>query len=304
MLYVSHFRRVLVLCLVAAVLADSHAQETAARDSLTVESVTYTEGDTLKLIIAYPSPDGEPRPAIIHFHGGGWRKGSASEKTAVRFAEAGYVGISVGYRLSQQAIFPAAVHDGKAAIRWARANADRYGIDPDRIGLFGGSAGGHLATVVGLSEGNRFLEGERGHAGQSSAVAAIVENYGPTDFLRMNDFPGTMDHDLATSPESRFIGAAIQERPGRVQLANPIAYVDGQDPPTLIFHGRLDTSVPYNQSELLHAALKDAGVTTRLVPVERAGHGFKPSPPDATIAPSREEIFALTLDWFAKHLGR
>ncbi len=274
-------------------------------ESITVDTIPYTEADGAApqtLIIAYPKVIGEAVPAIVHLHGGGFRKGQASLRTALRFAKAGFVGISVNYQLSGEALFPAAVHDGKTAVRWARAHAEQYGIDPGRIGAFGGSAGGHLALMLGTTGGDAYLEGNGGHASFSSKVQAVVENYGPTDFLRMNDVPGDMDHDSPTSPESAFIGGPIQENQAQAQKANPINYVNATDPPVLIIHGRNDGKVPFNQSELLVAALKKAGVKHQLVPVENAGHGFNPRPKDATIEPSREEIEAMWVEWFEEHL--
>lgn len=275
-------------------------------DIIIVENIEYQrKGNSAQtLIIAYPEKPLKLRPAIIHFHGGGWKQGKAEAKTAEWLAREGFVGISVNYRLSEEAIFPAAVHDCKAAIRWTRAHAEKYGIDPDRIGVFGGSAGGHLAVLVGLSASDEYLEGEGPYASYSSKVQAVVENYGPTDFLKMNAAPGSMDHDSPTSPESLFIGGPIQQNQEQVQKANPINYVDFSDPPILIIHGKNDMSVPYNQSELLFDALQKAGVTSKLVPVENAGHGFKPEPEDAIISPTRDEIKKMQIDWFKKHLSQ
>ncbi len=290
------------LSVLSSISPSMHAQSVG---SIIIEEVEYQRsGDSGQtLIIAYPESTQELRPAVVHFHGGGFRKGEASAKTAEWLAQSGFVGISVNYRLSGEAIFPAAVHDCKAAVRWARAHTEQYGIDPERIGAFGGSAGGHLAAIVGTSGGDAYLEGDGTYASFSSRVQAVSENYGPTDFLRMNDAPGRMDHDSPTSPESAFIGGPIQENPEQVQRANPITYVDPSDPPILMIHGRNDMSVPYNQSELLYEALQQAGVTAKLVPVENAGHGFKPEPKEATISPSREEIQAMHIDWFKKYLG-
>ena len=275
-------------------------------DKIVIErSIKYTGSDSAAktLIIAYHSDSKNLRPAVVHFHGGGFRQGSAEASTAKWLADAGFVGISVNYRLSGEAIFPAAVHDCKTAIRWARAHAEKYGIDPERIGVFGGSAGGHLAALVGASGGEKYLEGKGPYASFSSAVQAVSENYGPTDFLKMNDAPGNMDHNSPTSPESEFIGGPIQQNTGKVKLANPITYVDASDPPMLIVHGLKDMSVPYHQSELLYEALQKAGVPARLVPVENAGHGFKPDPADAQISPTKQEIKDIHIAWFKKHLS-
>ena len=269
-----------------------------------VEELSYkiTDSTSKKLIIAYPKLRSTPLATIIHFHGGGFRQGAAERITALQIAQRGFIGISVSYRLSPEAIFPAAVHDCKTAIRWARANAEKYGIDGSRIGLFGGSAGGHLALITGLSTGDSYLETPGPYAGYPTSVSTIVAFYPPTDFSKMMDAPGKMDHDSPTSPESLFIGAAIQKEKAQVQKANPINYIDAQDPTVLVFHGKSDMSVPFNQSELLVEELKAHKVPYAFVPVENAGHGFKPSPADATISPSRDEINGRTYDWFRLYL--
>ena len=267
------------------------------------EDVVYTEvGRPRTLIVARPAGGPELRPTVVHFHGGGWRNGQASRPTAEMLARGGFVGVSVNYRLSGEALFPAAVHDCKAALRWVRAHAAEYGVDPDRVGAFGGSAGGHLAALVGVSAGDAYLEGEEGHSAFSSAVQAVVSHYGPSDFLRMNDAPGRLDHDAPDSPESAFIGAPIQQCPEQVGRANPISYVGAATPPVLLVHGREDMAVPFNQSERLYGALRRAGATAALVPVENAGHGFKPEPAGASSAPGRADIEAMTLAWFRTHL--
>lgn len=268
------------------------------------KDICYTEvgGVRKTLFVAYAEERCAPLPAVVHIHGGGWRQGSASQEAAARLAREGFVGISINYRLSQEAIFPAAAHDCKTAIRWVRAHAAEYGIDPDRIGVMGESAGGHLAALVGTSAGDAYLEGDGGYREFSSRVQAVVDQYGPTDFLYMNAAPGKIDHDAPDSPESAFIGGPIQQHRAQVRLANPITYIDRNAPPTLIMHGRSDMAVPFNQSELLYAALQKAGVVVELVSVENAGHGFKPDPADAVIAPGREEIAAKQIEWFRTHL--
>jgi acetyl esterase/lipase len=197
----------------------------------------------LRLDIAYECGRTTPVPAIVHIHGGGWRGGDKSVEQAKKFAERGFVGISIQYRLSGTALFPAGVHDCKTAIRWVRAHADWYGIDPDRIGVTGGSAGGHLVALLGTSGGDEYLEGPGPYPGYSSRVQAVVDHFGPTDFLRMNDVPGAIDHDAAKSPESLWLGKPINEVKDLVTKANPITYVDSDDPPILIVHGEVDRLV-------------------------------------------------------------
>jgi acetyl esterase/lipase len=222
-------------------------------------------------------PAAGARPAIAYFFGGAFRQGSKDRGIDVLlpFARRGYVCASAEYRLSGEAVFPATVQDCKCAIRFLRANSAALGIDPGRIGACGHSSGGYMATMLGVTGGVAALEGDDGWADASSAVQAVCDWYGPTDFLRMNAAGSTMDHDAADSPESQFIGGPIQEHPERVARANPIAYItpDRPIPPFLIVHGDADPLVPFNQSELLAAALEAVGADYRFHRVAGGGHG-------------------------------
>jgi acetyl esterase/lipase len=211
--------------------------------------------------------------------------------------ERGYAVASINYRLSQEAIFPAQIHDCKAAVRWLRVHAATYRLDPDRIGAWGSSAGGHLVALMGTAGCVPELEGDLGHADQSSHVQAVCDFYGPTDFCRMNDVSGAMDHDAADSPESQLIGAPIQERPDLVARANPIAYIGPGTPPTLIVHGDHDWTVTLNQSQFLYRALRVARAETTFHIVEGAGHGFQ-----GATAAQRAEIDAFVDAFFDAHL--
>ena len=178
--------------------------------------------------------------------------------------------------MSQDAIFPAQIHDCKAAIRWLRAHAKEYGVDATQIGVWGASAGGHLVSLLGTSADVAALEGEGGSPEQSSRVQAVCNWFGPTDFLLMNRQapPGSrLDHDAADSPESQLIGAPIQSNPAKSQRANPVTYVTADDAPFLHMHGDRDLLVPFPQSELLHQALTEAGVLSRLYRIKGGGHG-------------------------------
>ena len=137
------------------------------------------------------------------------------------------------------------------------------------------------------------------NAGYSSKPNAVCNWFGPTDFLRMNDFEGRIDHDAATSPESRFIGVPIQEHPERTQKANPINYVTSHDPPMLLMHGEKDMAVPYNQSELLYAALQKVGVESILYKVVGGDHGFRNAANDTT-----ESLFEMVASFFDAHLKK
>ncbi len=237
------------------------------------------------------SPTEKPAPVIIWVHGGAWRAGSKDRCPAKRFVRLGYAVASINYRLSQHAIFPAQIQDCKAAVRWLRAHAKQYNLDPKRFGVWGASAGGHLVAMLGTAgDVKEFDVGA--HLDRSSRVQAVCDYFGPTDFTKMNDFPGRMDHDAADSPESKLIGGPIQENAEKVERANPITYVTKDDPPFLIVHGDKDPLVPHNQSELLLAALKKANVKAKLHTVKDGGHGgFK-----------RQEVEPLVTAFFAKHL--
>jgi len=219
-------------------------------------------------------------PLILFIHGGAW-KGGDKRKSLPRvlpYARKGsYAVASIGYRLSSEAIWPAQIHDCKAAIRFLKANASEYNIDPNRIGIWGSSAGGHLVSMLGTSAGVEEMDGAIGeYTSTSTKIKCVVNFYGPTNFLLMDDHnlkPGTFSHNSPQSPESLLIGGPIQENKDKVQTANPISYIDSYDSPILIVHGDKDTLVPFHQSEILHAALKKEQVETTMITVKGAGHG-------------------------------
>ena len=226
----------------------------------------------------YWFPDAtEPMPLIIWVHGGAFRKGTKDDpRRALHMLEKGYAIASVEYRLSQEAIFPAQIQDCKAAVRWLRAHADCYRLDADCFGAWGPSAGGHLVAMLGTA--NDVSEWEvGGHLAVSSRVQAVCDWFGPTDFLRMNDVPGKMDHDAIDSPESQLVGAPIQDHPDLAGNANPISYASPGDPPFLIMHGARDVTVIKNQSEFLNVALHEIGVPSRFVMLDDQAHGFGPN---------------------------
>ena len=152
-------------------------------------------------------------------------------------------------------------------------NADKYNIDPDNIGVWGSSAGGHLVALLGTSSEVTEWDQYGDHREISSAVQAVCDYYGPTDFLRMNDEPGNIDHDAPDSPESMLIGAPIQENHELVASANPITYVSGNEPPYLIIHGDSDPLVLHSQSVFLRDALMEKDIEVELITIEGGGHG-------------------------------
>jgi acetyl esterase/lipase len=288
-----------VLLIAAATLAQTNRPDLA---KLTVlRDIEYVPGghERQKLDLYLPKAgEGQTvanakRPLIVWVHGGAWLEGNKNGCPAVRFTKDGYAVASINYRLSQHAIFPAQIQDCKAAIRWLRANADKHGIDPNRIGVWGASAGGHLVALLGTTgDVNAFDVGP--NAGVSSRVQAVCDFFGPTDFTKMSEFPGMENHDAPDSPESKLVGGAVQENKDKVQRANPITYVTKDDPPFMIVHGDKDPTVPYNQSELLRDALVKAGVSVTLYTVQGGGHGpFRDSPVDV-----------LVTQFFDKHLRK
>jgi acetyl esterase/lipase len=231
----------------------------------------------LDLLLPKKPKNDRPLPVIVYIHGGAWLGG---HRTAGHGRLAGYVaggeyaGVSVGYRLTKEATWPAQVHDCKAAIRWVRANAKKYNLDPDKIGVMGDSAGGHLAAMLGTSGGVKELEGKPGaHKDVSSKVQCVVELFGPSDLPAMKDYPSSLDHDAPGSPEGKLVGGRVSDKKAVAVAASPITYVSKDDPPFLIIHGNKDMVVPYNQSERLSAALKKAKVECYFVTVDGGGHG-------------------------------
>ena len=229
-------------------------------------------GDTdLRLNLAMPKSGDGPFPAVVFLHGQGWRAGDRSEMDplAKGIARLGYVGVTIEYRLVPLARFPAQVEDCKAAIRWMRARAAQYRIDPRRIGVVGFSAGGYLAAMLGVTTTANGIEGGSGASLQSSAVEAVVSFFGPTDFTT-RDWPP----DLETEVIVPFLGGSLADKPDVYWKASPINLVTKDAPPFLFFHGAEDALVPIDQSRRLAASLQRVGVPARVVAFEHEGHGF------------------------------
>jgi acetyl esterase/lipase len=212
-------------------------------------------GVALKLDLYSPKHREKAVPGVIFIHGGAWRGGSREmyHYYCTKFAEHGYVAATISYRLSGVAKFPAAVEDAKCAVRWLRANAENYGVDPDRIGVAGGSAGGHLSMMIGYAPDMPDLEGKGGNSQSSSRVQAVVNLYGPTDLTTQFARTKGVVMDFLD-------GKTFEDAPELYRLASPITHVTKDDPPTLILHGSIDATVPIDQAELLVAKLKETGV--------------------------------------------
>ena len=244
-----------------------------------------SNGHRLDLYLPQDGAD-RPWPVLVVCGGSAWLDDGGSyyaAELAPWFTGAGFAVAGVSTRSSAQASFPAQVHDVKAAIRWLRAHAGEHGLDPDRVATMGDSSGGWTAVMAGLAGDG--LEGDVGIAGPSSRVQAVVDLYGPTDFLQMdahmapgactafNAMLGLTDcHDDPASPESRLMGFPIRSRPDDVRAADPRTHVRPDAPPFLIAHGRDDALVPHHQSELLYAALAAAGAEATFYSVPGTGH--------------------------------
>jgi acetyl esterase/lipase len=237
---------------------------------------------------------GSNLPLVINIHGGAFKMGSKEQGVPLDYLQKGYAVASINYRLSQHAKFPAQIEDCKAAVRWLRAHASEYQLDPNRFASWGSSAGGHLAAMLGVAGDTKEFD-VGANLDQSSRVQAVVDYFGPTDFLQMDAhrLPNGMTHDPANSPESELIGGSIQENKDKTAKANPITYVTPGDPPFLICHGDQDPLVPFHQSVLLEAALKKAGVAVTFYTVKGAGHGGFKDP----------KVPELTKEFLAKHLN-
>ncbi len=223
------------------------------------------------------NPKSGKLPVIVFFHGGGWAGGekSSGAGSILPFVRTGqYAGVSAGYRLSGEAKWPAQIHDCKAVIRWVRSNAAKYGLDADRIGVWGMSAGGHLALMLGVTGDVPDLEGGVGpYKGVSSRVAAVVNFFGISEFLPIIGQPGDTDRIGLDAMEAQLIGGSLTENKEKAKAASPITYVTANNPPALTVHGDKDHMVPYDQAVRLDAVLRKVGVPSYFVTVKGGGHG-------------------------------
>ncbi len=286
----------LSLCLQGFSLAQQSPKPAIPDDVLWEPDIQYGAAGakvvTLMMDVVRPRKADELCPAVVCIHGGGFRRGSRDSylPLCIRLAQRGYVAATVSYRLSPQDQFPAPVHDVKAAVRWLRANAARFGIDPERIGVTGGSAGGHLALFLGLTAGVPEFEGSGPHLDQSSEVSCVVNYYGPTDFTK--SYGRSVD---AAEVLPLFLGGDLEhERMAHIK-ASPLNWVTPHAAPTLTIHGTEDKYVAYEQATWLTERLRAAGVEAELETLDGAGHGFKAK--DAERAEQR------LMGFFDRHLA-
>lgn len=232
-------------------------------------------------------------PVVVYIHGGGWDSRSRKDirPLCLKLAQRGYLSASIDYRLSQQAAFPAQIRDCKAAIQWLRMHAADYGGDSERIGVWGESAGGHLAALLGTSGSAAELEPVDCPSTASSRVAAVADCSGPADLVLLQRF--ITKQRPKVSLVERLIGGSPDARLDAYRRASPITYVSPDDPPFLILHGEQDDMVPIGQSRMLYDALTSAGVEVSFRPMKRRGHDLRAA-----------DIEAPILEFFGRHLQK
>ena len=291
--------RSLVLAAVAASPAFAQGPARLSESVQAHRDLAYVDNghERQKLDLYLPKQAKEPLPVLIWIHGGGWQNGSKDGCPPLRagYVERGYAVASLNYRLSSHAVFPAQIEDCKAAIRWLRAHAEKFGLDPQRFGVWGSSAGGHLVALLGTSGGVKAFD-VGAHLDQNSAVQAVCDYYGPSDFLAFVTTGGYESHARANAPEAKLFGGTVQEKRELAAQASPVTHVTADDPPFLIVHGDRDPVVPPNQSERLFEALKKAGVGVQYHLIEGAAHGGPGF--------NEPEVVALVADFFDARLKR
>jgi acetyl esterase/lipase len=243
--------------------------------------IAYDSKSRAQKLDIYIPDDGEgPFPVILSIHGGAFQsgdKGDAQVTPMLKGLKRGYAVVSINYRLSGEGIFPAQIYDVKASVRWIKANSKQYKLNPDKIAAWGGSAGGHLSALLGTSGSVKELEDlSQGNADRSSRIQAVVDWFGPTDFLKMDEqlkeskVKNPMIHSVSDSPESLLIGKNLDDAPELVRAANPESYITKDDPPFFIQHGLIDHLVPYqgsvNLANKLEQILGKEKVTLELLP--------------------------------------
>lgn len=288
-----------VVCALAAVLVPGWAHGDISKES----RVEYTSLEKDNQDLTVWLPDGKAtgsRPCVILVHGGGWLMGSRMQLRTYgeEFAKAGYVTASVSYRMMSDYAFPYCLYDVKTAIRYLRSHAAEYGIDPERMVIFGESAGGHLAGLAAVTQPKDGFEGP-GDTTVSSAVQAAIIFYGAVDLTQWKNAGedgGRMKKGLKKFMDD-FLSREYPDVADPYAHGSPVTYVDAGDPPTLFVHGTADGLVDIKQSKAMYEALKAKGVTTDFIEVGGAGHGFDHFSPS-----TRKEVFALILQWLDTNL--
>jgi acetyl esterase/lipase len=256
----------------------------APEGSQTSKDVSYGPHERNKLDITVPKSD-KPLPLVIWVHGGGWEAGDKAFNPGAILLSQEYAVASINYRYSKQAVFPAQLHDCKAAVRFLRDNAKKYNLDPNAFGVWGASAGGHLVALLGTTGDVPDLEGDA-KTTTSSKVQAVCDWFGPTDLVKL------APRSAASSPITKLLGGSTTDKADLATLANPVTHITKNDAPFLTFHGDADRLVPVSQSELLHAALTKAGVESEFVLLKGADHGGREFQAQVGNAENRKKLVA------------
>lgn len=258
----------------------------------TQTDIEYARVGELSLKLDLHRPQGENPPLIVYVHGGAWRAGSKSSVPIAKLLDRGFAIASVDYRLSTQAVFPAQVHDIKAAIRFLRANARTFQVDASKIAAVGSSAGGHLAALVGVSNGHKTLEGTLGdHLDQSSDVQAIVSYYGASNLQSILSQSTEFGLTVRIPALKLLLGDIPDKTPDLAKLASPVAHLDSNDPPLLLIHGDADPQMPPAQSQELAKAYEALKRPVTFITLPGSKHGG-----DEFYDDQRSDIVAKFLD--------
>ena len=262
----------LVLAEMASLLTEAQTNNSDVR---VLPDVEYASVDNHRLLLdLYIPKEVEGAPLLVWVHGGAWRGGSKSRMPLKALAEEGWVIASVDYRLTPVARFPAQVHDIKAAVRFLRAKAADYGFDAERIAIAGNSAGGHLAALVGTTNGHKDLEGSVGaHLEESSNVQATISLYGASNLTTILNQSTPYGLGVRIPALQLLLGGQPEDKTEIAHLASPIFHVDPSDPPLLLIHGDQDPQMPISQSHELHGRYKALGLSVQFEVVHEGVHG-------------------------------
>lgn len=293
-------RRLLNITVYAAIVLMAFSSTVHAEDAsayvIAHKDIEYARVGDRALLLNYYVPRNAqtPFPIVIQIHGGGWQSGSRNTppKGGLALVKRGYAVASIDYRLTDEAPFPAQIHDCKAAVRFIRANAASAGIDPNRIGVWGNSAGGHLAALLGTTGDLPELEGNVGIVGVSSRVQAVFDVCGPANLLTLKPKAGTPN----TNAVRDLLGGPATEKIELARSASPVSYASADDAPFLIYHGEADDVVPIAQSRELATALQNAGAIVYFVPIPNAGHDLR------EVIPQSQQLSQNALAFFDRYL--
>lgn len=265
--------RPLLMTLTAAVLLIATTTLQAEQEKKVIKNIEFAEVDGHSLKLDLYLPQEKDAPLVVWIHGGGWQGGSKEGCPVTWLNDHGMAVASISYRLTDKATFPAQIQDCKAAVRWLRANADKYGYSTEKVGVAGSSAGGHLAALMGTSGEVKALEGDvGGNLDQSSRVAAVVDYYGATDFVLRSK---TQPHraNKKGSVVYKLLGGGADEKVELAKQASAAFHVTEDDPPFLVIHGDKDNTVLLDQSQRIQTVYKEAGLPLELIVIEGGGHG-------------------------------